>query len=141
MQFKQWFFTTLILWFGLQTQFALSAEAESENWPKQQVRIEALLHAIEQTDLVFTRNGSEHDSAEAGAHLRMKLKRAQNSWFAPSKEKWTAEMFIDKLASKSSLSGKPYMIRFSDGQQVESGTWLYQQLAAYDNQQVAHEQN
>jgi hypothetical protein len=46
-------------------------------------------------------------------------------------------MFIDKLASKSSFSGKPYQIRFTNGQQVDSSLWLYQQLASYDQQQGA----
>ncbi|MDO6765251.1 DUF5329 family protein [Agarivorans sp. 1_MG-2023] len=123
-----------ILWLSLHAQIGASADLEKSSWPLQQARIEALLHSIEQTDLVFIRNGSEHNAEQAGAHLRMKLKRGQSSWFAPSKEKWTAEMFIDKLATKSSLSGKAYMIRLANGDQVPSATWLYQQLAVYDQQ-------
>lgn len=38
----------------------------------------------------------------------MKLKWVMNSWFAPDREEWTAEMFIEKLAPRSSLSGMPY---------------------------------
>lgn len=127
----------LLLSLCMFSQFALAETASDSNWLQQKQRIEALLQAIEQADLTFVRNGSEHNPQQAGEHLRMKLKRAQNSWFAPDKESWTAEMFIDKLASKSSLSGKPYQIRFANGEQVDSSIWLYQQLALYDQQQGA----
>ncbi|WP_432453792.1 DUF5329 family protein [Agarivorans sp. QJM3NY_29] len=107
--------------------------SELKAWDYQRARIEGLFEAMDRTHLVFIRNGTVHDSQQAVAHLRMKLDRAQNSWFAPNKEQWTAEMFIDKLASRSSFSGQHYLIRFVDGQQVEAGIWLYQQLAIYDD--------
>ncbi len=131
------FLSVVFLSFCMFSQLIYAESNTSPNWPKQQQRIEALLQAIEQADLTFIRNGSEHNAKQAGEHLRMKLKRAQNSWFAPDKETWTAEMFIDKLASKSSFSGKPYQIRFTDGEQVDSSLWLYQQLANFDQLQGA----
>ncbi|WP_427983700.1 DUF5329 family protein [Agarivorans sp.] len=110
-------------------------QAAESNWPQQQQRINYLLSAIENAPLRFIRNGTEHSPQEAAAHLRMKLRRGQNSWFAPAKEKWTAEMFIDKLASKSSFSGKPYQIEWASGERINAADWLYQQLAIYDQQQ------
>jgi len=111
------------------------SQAGELNWPQQQQRINYLISAIENAQLRFIRNGTEHSPQEAAAHLRMKLRRGQNSWFAPAKEKWTAEMFIDKLASKSSFSGKPYQIEWPNGERVDAAVWLYQQLAIYDQQQ------
>ena len=40
----------------------------------------------------------------------------------------TALDFIDKAASRSSVSGKPYLIRFKDGREIESATFLRDQL-------------
>lgn len=37
--------------------------------------------------------------------------------------------FIEKIASKSSTSGKPYLIRFNDGREVQGGEYLRAKLA------------
>ena len=71
---------------------------------------------------VFIRNGSEHSPAEAAKHLRDKLRRAG------SRIK-TAEQFIEHLASKSSMSGEVYRIRFQDGTERPSGDVLTEELA------------
>lgn len=97
-------------------------------WDAEQVRITYLLNRIAEVEGEFIRNGTAHQPAEAVDHLRMKLERALDSWFAPPKEEWTAEMFIEKLASKSSISGRPYRIRFYDGREVDAGLWLFKQL-------------
>jgi ribonucleotide monophosphatase NagD (HAD superfamily) len=54
---------------------------------------------------VFIRNGSEHSATEAAAHLEKKWKQAKS-------EVITAEDFIQKIASRSSMSGKPYLVSF-----------------------------
>ena len=85
-------------------------------------KIQALISSIEQLKgAVFIRNGSEYDSAKAAAHLRRKLD------YAGSKVK-TAEQFIDYLATGSSMSGKPYRIRFADGHSVESAVYFRERL-------------
>ena len=101
------------------------------NWKAEEVKIHYLLKEISQIKGVIVRNGTEHPPDQAKSHLLMKLKNAQDSWFAPDKEEWTAKMFIDHIASKSSLSGKPYQIKFDDGNVVNSGDWLYEQLKNY----------
>ncbi|AFU98848.1 DUF5329 domain-containing protein [Simiduia agarivorans] len=99
----------------------------------EQQRVAFLIESVARLQgAVFIRNGTEHPAADAAEHLTMKLRRAKNSWFAPPAESWTAELFIDKLASRSSISGKPYQIRFADGSLVNAGDWLRQQLARYD---------
>ena len=85
-------------------------------------KIQALIHSIETLKgAVFIRNGSEHDAAKAAEHLRRKLDYA-------GKRISTADQFIDKLATGSSMSGKPYQIRFADGRTVESAAFLREQL-------------
>ena len=85
-------------------------------------KIQALIASVEHLQgAVFIRNGSEHDAAAAADHLRLKLN------YAGSRIK-TAEQFIDKLATGSSMTGKPYKIRFADGHTVDSAVYFREQL-------------
>ena len=85
-------------------------------------KIQALISSVEHLPgAVFIRNGSEYDGAKAAAHLRDKLD------YAGARIK-TAEQFIDKLASASSMTGKPYKIRFADGHTVDSAVYFHEQL-------------
>ena len=95
---------------------AVSAEPSTE--------IEYLLHAIGQSNCVFTRNGTDHSATEAEDHLRMKYGRTK------SRIK-TAEAFIDRLASESSWTGKPYTMRCTNKQLEPSQQWLYRVLEQY----------
>lgn len=107
----------LVSWSG----FANQSEIE-------QKKIEALLEAIRASDVTFIRNGKEHTSEKAFKHLQRKLKSAQRSWFAPPKKEWTAKLFIEKVASGSSLSGKPYLVRTKEGKTAEAQLWLLERL-------------
>jgi len=97
-------------------------------WEQEQVKINYLLSEINQVNGVFVRNGTEYPPDKAVAHLRMKLDNALDSWFSPSQDKWTVEMFINKIASKSSLSGKAYQIKLKNGQTTNAADWLYDKL-------------
>lgn len=70
---------------------------------------------------VFIRNGEEHPAEEAADHLRKKLTVAGD-------QVNTASEFIDRIASKSSLSGEEYKIRMPDGRIVTAREYLTQQL-------------
>src|SRR4249919_1231185 len=85
-------------------------------------KIQALISSVEQLKgAVFIRNGVEYDGAKAAEHLRRKLGYA-------GKKVQTAEQFIDMLATGSSMSGRPYRIRFADGHSVESAAYFHEQL-------------
>ena len=43
----------------------------------------------------------------------------------------TPEDFIAKAATKSELSGKPYLVRLEDGTEQELATWLTARLAEW----------
>ena len=89
-------------------------------------RIEGLISSVEQAKgLVFVRNGEEHDAVAAAAHLRMKWKRAGS-------RVRTAEDFIKYCATGSSMSGKPYQIRFADGRVMNSADYFNAQLHRID---------
>jgi hypothetical protein len=86
-------------------------------------QIEVLISSIEGLkDASFIRNGSDYDAKTAAKFLRGK-------WNAHKKEIATASDFIEKAASVSSTSGKPYVIRFKDGKEVKCGDFLKERLA------------
>jgi hypothetical protein len=58
----------------------------------------------------FIRNGNEHPATAAADHLQMKREKAG------SRIK-TAKDFIEKIATRSSISGEYYMIRFANGKE------------------------
>ena len=99
---------------------ALSGVAAAEDKPEAK-KIEALLTHIEKLDAKFIRNGDEHDAKRAAEFLRVKWERADS-------DIKSASDFIEKLATKSSTSGKPYMIKFKDGKEVKSGEYLKDEL-------------
>lgn len=91
-------------------------------------KIDKLIVTIEKSNVLFIRNGQSYPPTEAAQHLRTKLDQAANSWFAPKKSDWTAMMFIEKVASKSSISGKDYLIQLPEGTQVKAKDWLIEKL-------------
>lgn len=97
---------------------AVADEATTE------AEIEYLMTEIGRSDCTFIRNGKRHDAADAEAHIRMKYRNA----FRHAK---TAEMFIDRLASKSSMSRKPYLMECPGEDAVPSGEWLKSKLAEF----------
>ena len=83
--------------------------------------IRALIQAVADSGCEFNRNGSLHSAEAAAEHLELKYSRGKR--YANS-----AEAFIDRLASKSSWSGKPYQM-ICDGEVHPAGNWLTATLA------------
>lgn len=98
------------------------------DWKVEEEKIEYLLRTLGGSGLQFERNGSLHSGKEAEAHLRKKYESAKNSWFAPPQSDWTALLFIEKVGSKSSLSGSPYSVILSNGDKVTAENWFKQKL-------------
>lgn len=85
-------------------------------------KIEALIKHVEQIkDAKFVRNDTEYDAKTAATFLRRK-------WEANERDVKTAKDFIEKVASVSSTTGKPYMIRLKDGKEMKSGEYLLGEL-------------
>ena len=114
---------------GVQAPAAAPVPRTGNSAPSQlseAAKIEALIASVEQLrGAVFIRNGTEYDAAKAAAHLRRKLGYA-------GKRVKTADQFIQHLATGSSMTGKPYRIRFADGQSVESASYFREQLRKLD---------
>ncbi|MGE0359022.1 MAG: DUF5329 domain-containing protein [Burkholderiales bacterium] len=72
----------------------------------------------------FNRNGTWHDAARAVEHIRSKYDYLKKRDLVP-----TAEAFIERAASASSMSGKPYLVKCGGAPAVESASWLREALA------------
>jgi hypothetical protein len=85
-------------------------------------KIEILIKRVsEMSDAQFVRNDSAYDAKTAAVFLRRK-------WKANDSEVKTAHDFVDKIATLSGTSGKPYVIRFKDGREVKSRDILLAEL-------------
>jgi hypothetical protein len=96
--------------------------------PPAQVQIEVnfLLGYVDGSGCEFYRNGSWHDAKEAEAHLRDKYK-----FLVARNLVNTTEQFIERVATKSSISGEPYGVRCNGGATVASSQWLRDELARF----------
>ena len=90
-------------------------------------KIEILIEQVgDLKDAQFVRNGSTYNSKHAATFLRRK-------WQANASKVETARDFIDKVASESGTSGKPYLIRFNDGKEIQSREFLLARLRNLEN--------
>jgi len=87
--------------------------------------IDGLLSRLQASGCQFQRNGSWYSGAEARKHLLRKLEAVEARGTLQS-----TEQFISLAASRSSFSGKPYLVRCGGTPPVESGEWLSGQLAS-----------
>jgi hypothetical protein len=100
----------------LTASIALGFDAQTK------AEIDELITFVRTSDVRFIRNGKEYSAAECADHLRDKLGKARD-------RVRTTNDFINGAASKSYLSGKPYMVKFADGRTQPTGEWLRAHLA------------
>ena len=90
--------------------------------PKAKAEIAGLMDALANSGCRFQRNGSWHGATEARAHLQRKydylLKRDKVD---------TAEQFIERAASRSSMSGRAYRVQ-CNGREQDAASWFNGQL-------------
>ncbi|MGX5731862.1 DUF5329 domain-containing protein [Pseudoxanthomonas beigongshangi] len=93
--------------------------------PNEQARreITQLMDGLSNSKCEFQRNGKWYGRVDARAHLQRKydylLKRDLVD---------TAEQFIERAASKSSLSGRAYRVRCPDQPEQDAGAWFLARL-------------
>lgn len=113
MTLRLYFIAALLMLFssapGLRAQGLPAAE---------KAKIEALLtHVGGLQDAKFIRNGKDYDAKSAAKFLRGK-------WEANEKQIHSAEDFITVAATRSSTTGKPYMIRLKGMPPVPCADYL-----------------
>ena len=104
----------------------LAMVAEAAPPPHEQNRIERLIAFVEsQKDMKFIRNGTEYSCDDAAKFLRGKLE-------AMGGEITTAREFIERIATKSSMSGQPYHVKLGDGKLMTAAQFLGDELKRMD---------
>jgi Family of unknown function (DUF5329) len=91
-----------------------------------QIEVNFLLGFIEGSGCEFFRNGIWHDSKTAQTHLRDKY-----NYLGAENLINTTEDFIDRAATESSFSGKPYQVRCNGKVTVTNKKWLSDELARF----------
>jgi hypothetical protein len=107
--------------------FASLADLRAQGLPAaEKAKIESLLaHVGGLQDAKFIRNGKDYDAKTAVKFLRGK-------WEANEKKIHSASGFIAVAATKSSTTGKPYMIRLKGQAPVPCGEYLAAKLKAFE---------
>ncbi len=100
----------------------ISQIASAAPIPKAKAEISGLMDALTHSGCRFQRNGSWYDAAEARAHLQRKY-----DYLLKKDKVDTAEQFIERAASRSSMSGRAYQVQ-CDGQEQDSASWFNGQL-------------
>ncbi len=96
--------------------------AKAEAPPQEKARIQKLIDHVRSLEgATFIRNGKENDAGTAAEFLGRK-------WGANTRRVSTAEDFIEVAGTKSSTTGKPYIIRLKSGKTVPCAEYLSQQL-------------
>ena len=105
--------------------FALFAAGALAAAPGPRQEVDALLERLAQSGCRFHRNGEWYGAQKAREHLADKFAYL---------ERWStlesAEQFIEKAASGSSVSGQRYLVQCGKSEPVPSAEWLKAQLKA-----------
>jgi hypothetical protein len=106
----------------------LSAAAVAWGAPSaaERARIERLIRCIETLPQAkFVRNGNAYAGRDAAVFLRRKLEKM-------GEHVANAPQFIEQIATRSSTTGEPYLIRYADGRTVPAAQVLAQELQRMD---------
>lgn len=104
---------------------ALSASAWAAPPPQAQREIEQLIAALGASRCEFQRNGTWYSATDAQAHLQRKYDYLRKRDLVD-----TAEQFIERAGTQSSMSGKAYSVRCPGKAAVPSAQWLGGRLSA-----------
>lgn len=85
--------------------------------------VEHLLTRLAASGCKFQRNGTWYSGADARSHLEKKYQYLLDKHLVGS-----AEDFISMAATKSSMSGSPYLVKCGDRTQEPSAEWMEAQL-------------
>ena len=109
---------------ALMSLFLLTSPAIAEPNDDEAAAIEHLISFIASSKLTFIRNGEAHPPKEAAEHMRAKLETMKSRIN-------TADDFIAECATKSMLSGQPYLLRDESGKEAPAAETLKAELQKY----------
>jgi hypothetical protein len=102
--------------------FAICSQA-AELSETSTVEIKHLLQFLDNSGCQFNRNGTWYTAKEAKVHIAKK-----HDYLLEKKLITSAESFIEKAASKSSMSGKVYEVKCEGHVPVHSANWFNAEL-------------
>jgi hypothetical protein len=111
---------SILVLFSFSTGQLLAAESLDDS-------IKYLLDYVASSNATFIRNGQTHTAEEAVTHIKAKYEHFKN-------EIKTPEDFIRLSASKSLLTGQPYLVRTADGKETRLDAWLTEALKQHRKQ-------
>lgn len=112
-----WAVAALLAW--------LPALAAAQLTPAARQEVDALLRAVGSSGCEFLRGGTAHPAAKAQDHLQQKFEYLDTRGMLKS-----AEDFIVKAGTRSSMTGEAYAIRCPGTGQQPSDEWLLARLKA-----------
>ena len=118
---RSWLFTVLLL-----TSLAASGDGPGQQPENLEPAIQFLLNHVADSGLIFIRNSERHAAANAAEHMNSKYEYFRDKIKTP-------EDFIRRCASKSLMSGKPYLVVLENGEEVRTDEWLLRALTVYRN--------
>ncbi|MEZ2311764.1 DUF5329 domain-containing protein [Paraburkholderia sp. RCC_158] len=113
---------TRIALIAIAVGMTITTEA-GEARPVVQAEINSLLNRLETSGCGFNRNGTWYSGIEAKSHMLAKLHYIESRTALQN-----TEQFIELAATRSSVSGKPYVVKCGNGPGEPSATWLTKQL-------------
>jgi len=88
--------------------------------------IQHLFDHLQNSQCEFNRNGTWYTAEEAVEHIHTKYQFLMKKGLIDS-----TEQFIDRAASESSLSGKPYMVKCAASEPIKSSVWFKNELRRF----------
>ena len=85
-----------------------------------------LFEYLKQSNCDFNRNGSWYGSNAAAKHLEKKYRYLKKKGLIS-----TAEQFIERAASRSSMSGQSYLVRCGNSKPVTTSDWFIGELERF----------
>lgn len=119
---KSMLFLSLFLLMMLMAHPVFSVEAEE----KYEEEILHLISYLEKSGCKFQRNDSWYASNKAASHIRSKYNYLVRKNLVPD-----TDSFIERAASASSRSGRPYYVQCGNNPPLPSAQWLREELARY----------
>lgn len=92
--------------------------------PDQKLEIEYLLNFVKNSSCEINRNGKNHEGNKAVSHIKKKY-----DYFKDDIK--TTEQFVELSATKSTMSGKYYMVKCGDSKPFRTKEWLLKELKNY----------
>lgn len=99
----------------------------TETSPGLQPEVDHLLTYIEKSGCQFYRNGTWYKDPKAVRdHVEMKY-----HYFTDKGQINSTEDFVKWSATKSEISGKPYLVKCNNGSEMRLGQWLMDELGRH----------